>query len=127
MASQQLLEAAADPEALLSQREELTAFTITQLKLLVQTAKDEKVRLSALAELNKCLALGAWRPAATLRSSPKQTNNFYGATPSAPSEAAVALGARLDAASDAAERATDARDAVVATRAVLEALEDEDE
>ena len=109
-----------DPAALEEQREALTAFSLEQCKALILTATDQKVRLGALSELNKVLALGAYRAMPSVRN--KQVNNFLRA-PSAPS----ALSQRLDAAVAARTADEVAADAAAEQARLLDALEDDDD
>jgi hypothetical protein len=102
------------------QRDTLTAFAISELRGLIATTVDSKVKLDAIKELNAILSL------TSKRSPPvgaKQTNNFYGSTPRRVAERVIG---RLDA-TRAAVASTDAAAATAAELASLDRGGDDDD
>ena len=106
-----------DSTTIESSREALIAEQITALQGLIATAKDEKVKLGAIAEMNRMLAVGSYKAAV----SNKQVNNFLNDRPRPTSTAAVA--ARLDATASVVERLGASEEHA----AVLASLEDGDD
>jgi hypothetical protein len=113
-------------DQLRGQRDELTDFALTHLRALVLNTKDDKIRLGALQEIDKILALGAHGRIAVDRAGGRTQNNFLIQPPAGTAGLPAALAERLTASTAQEPQETEA-ERQAATLAALEAADDIDD